>query len=113
MSFYPLTDVDVAKEVGRRFKAMRLRKNLTQYELASRAMLSPNSIKSLEAGRAKLATMIAVLRELGALDDLENFIPDVPISPLQLAKMQGGGPRQRASRKSAGKRREISKGDDK
>jgi hypothetical protein len=39
--------------------------------------------------------MIAVLRELGELDELNNLITPISISPVQLAKMSGKK-RQRA-----------------
>lgn len=96
MDFYTLSDKAIEKILGERIKALRLRKNITQQELANATMLSLNSIKALESGRAKLATIIAVLRELSALDQLENFIPETSISPIQLAKMQGKV-RERAS----------------
>lgn len=89
MDFYTLSDKYIQKELGHRIKALRLRKNITQKELAQATTLSLNSIKSLESGRSKLATLIAVLRELQALDQLDNFIPEISISPMQLAKMQG------------------------
>ncbi len=89
MDFYTLSDKYIAIELGHRIKALRLRKNMTQKQLAAATTLSLNSIKSLESGRGKLATLIAVLRELEALDHLENFIPEISISPIQLAKMQG------------------------
>ena len=89
MKFYTLSDKGIAQELGHRIKALRLRKNITQEELAESATLSVNAIKSLESGRGKLSTLIAVLRELSALDQLDNFIPETVISPLQLAKMQG------------------------
>jgi len=89
MDFYSLSDKAIQQELGHRIKALRLRKNLTQKELAEAVTLSLNAIKSLESGRGKLSTLIAVLRELGALDHLDKFIPEISISPLQLAKMQG------------------------
>jgi len=98
MNFYILSDKAIAQELGQRIKALRLRKNRTQQELASSATLSLNAIKSLELGRGKLSSLIAVLRELAALDDLSHFLPEVSISPLQLAKMQGRK-RQRGSGK--------------
>ncbi|MCI0505704.1 MAG: helix-turn-helix transcriptional regulator [Gammaproteobacteria bacterium] len=97
MDFYTLSDKAIQKELGQRIKALRLRKNITQKELADAVMLSLNAIKALEAGSAKLSTLIAVLRELGALDQLDNFIPQTTVSPLQLARMQGKV-RERASR---------------
>lgn len=96
MNFYALSDKAIELELGNRFKALRLAKNITQKELAGLTTLSLNSIKSLESGRGKLSTIIAVLRELGALEQLDSFIPETTISPLQLAKMQGKV-RERAS----------------
>ncbi|OEU77394.1 MAG: hypothetical protein BA864_05850 [Desulfuromonadales bacterium C00003093] len=93
-----MTDGALAEELGRRFKKLRLRKNITQAEISERTLLSLNAIKALEAGKGKLSTIIAVLRELDALDALDAFLPDPGISPLQLAKMQGRQ-RQRAGRK--------------
>ncbi len=96
MGFNSISDQHIEVELGNRFRALRLRKNFTQQQLADALALSLNAIKALEKGRAKLATVIAVLRELGALDQLDNFIPEITISPLQLAKQQGHV-RQRAT----------------
>ena len=89
MDFYTLSDKGIEDELGQRLKALRLRKNITQKELAEATTFSVNAIKSLESGRGKLSTLIAALRELGALDQLDHFIPEISISPLQLAKTQG------------------------
>lgn len=96
MDFYSLSDKSIEEELGRRLKALRLQKNVTQQELAEATTLSLNVIKSFESGRGKLSNLIAILRELGALDQLDTFIPESSISPLQLAKMQGKQ-RERAS----------------
>jgi len=101
MNFYTLSDKGIEDEIGRRIKALRLRKNITQKELAEATTVSLNTIKSLESGSGKLSTVIAVLRELGALDQIDSFIPEPSISPLQLAKMQG---RQR-ERATGGRRK--------
>lgn len=96
MDFYVLSDKAIATELGERFRALRLKKNITQSGLAALTMLSLNSIKALESGKGKLSTIISVLRALSALDDLNSFIPETSISPIQLAKMQGKV-RERAS----------------
>ncbi len=96
MDFYALSDKAIEQELGNRLKALRLQRNTTQKQLSEATTLSLNSIKSLESGRGKLSTLIAVLRELQALEQLDNFIPEIAISPIQLAKMQGQA-RQRAS----------------
>lgn len=102
MDFYAISDNGIEVELGRRIRALRLRRNITQRELAQATTLSLNTIKSLESGSGKLSTVIAVLRELGALEHLDNFIPEPSISPLQLAKMQG---KQRL-RASGGRRKQ-------
>jgi putative transcriptional regulator len=89
MDFYILSDTAIVKELGNRLKALRLRKNITQEQLAEYTFLSLNSIKSLELGKGKLSAFITVLRALDALDTLDNFIPDFTISPVQLAKRRG------------------------
>ena len=96
MDFYSLSDKAIEAELGRRLKSLRLRKNITQKALAEATTLSLNTIKSLEAGRGKLTSLIAVLRELGALDQLDTFSPLPTVSPIQLAKRRGKE-RQRAS----------------
>lgn len=89
MDFYLMSDKGIEEELGNRIKALRLRKNVTQEALAQATMLSVNTIKSLESGRGKLATVIAVLRELGMLEQLNQFISQIPISPMQIAQFQG------------------------
>lgn len=101
MDLYVMTDSAIMEEIGRRFRELRLRKNITQEGLAELTQTSTSRIKSLEAGKGKLETMIAVLRELGALDSLDAFLPEPGISPVQLAKMRGKK-RQRASGKPDG-----------
>jgi putative transcriptional regulator len=98
MNYYSMTDRAIGMELGARIKAWRLRLNLTQQQLSDATALSLNVIKSLEAGKGKLSSLIAVLREFRLLDDLDSFIREPGISPLQLAR-QHGKKRQRASGK--------------
>lgn len=70
-------------------KERRLRKNLTQKELADSIMISRATIERLENGAGKTSTLIAVMRELGQLENLELLLPDPPISPLLLAARRG------------------------
>lgn len=96
MNYYSLTDAAIEAEIGSRLKALRLRRNITQQALADATGLSVTAIKGIEGGGGRLATLIAVLRELEALDDLEHFIPEITVSPLQLARRKGIA-RQRAT----------------
>ncbi len=97
MDFQLMSDPAIEKEIGNRFKALRLRKNMTQAELARRACMHRNAVSALETGKGShLATVIALLRELGAIENLNGFLPEIMISPMQIVKMKGKI-RQRAS----------------
>lgn len=96
MDYYSLSDSAIEVEIGARLKALRLRRNVTQKALADATGLSVTAIKGIEAGGGTLRTLIAVLRELRALDQLHSFIPEITVSPLQLARRKGVQ-RQRAT----------------
>ena len=103
MDFSGMTDKQIEMEIGRRFKALRLRANMTQAELGAAACRHRNAVVALESGSgSQLSTLIAVLRELGAVNQRDLLIHEVEISPLQLARMKGRQ-RKRASG-AAGKR---------
>lgn len=86
MDYYITSDSLILKHIGERIRELRLRMNITQENLAERTLLAVGTIKSLEAGKGKLSTLVAVLRELGALEQLDNFIPPVTISPIKMAE---------------------------
>ena len=98
IDYYTTSDSAILEALGERIRDRRLRKNITQEALAERTLLSVGTIKSLEAGKGKLSTLIAVLRELGALEQLDQFIPPITISPLRMAEANA---RQPARRKRA------------
>ncbi len=89
MDYYSITDSAIEEEIGARLKALRLRRDITQQALADATGLSVTAIKGIESGGGRLSTIVAVLRELSALDQLDNFIPKITISPLQLARRKG------------------------
>ena len=105
MDYFLAPDSAILKELGERIRQLRLHRNITQEELAARSLLAVGTIKSLEAGKGKLSTLVAILRELGALDQLDNFIPPVTISPIKMAEARNKSSRSRlratgSSRKS-------------
>ena len=99
MDYYSASDDAILEELGERIRSLRLRKNITQEDLAERTLMAVGTIKSLEVGKGKLSTLIAVLRELGALDQLDQFVPLITISPLRMAEanIRRPGVRVRAS----------------
>lgn len=93
--YYTASDSAILEALGARIRDLRLRKNITQETLAERTLLAVGTIKSLEAGKGKLSTLVAVLRELGALDQLDQFIPPITISPLKIAEASARLPGRR------------------
>ncbi len=85
----PLSPAAWAEEIGERLKQARLNANITQAELAKRAGVSRKIVLNAEKGQAQLENFIALLVALDLTDQLKNFLPPQPISPLQLRKLQG------------------------
>jgi len=103
MNFRIMSDKAILEELGARLRRQRLNQDTTQKELAKKAGVSRTVIQKMEQGEeVVVAGLIRVMRALGVLDQLDNFLPDPGISPIQLARLQGKE-RQRASgeRKSA------------
>ena len=110
MSFFAMTDRAIASEIGRRLNSLRLKKNLSQKNVAQSSGLSVKAVQTAEKGESTLMTYIKILRVLNTLDSLEDFLPEVNISPLELAKLEGKkrqratGSRKKANPGSSGKR---------
>ena len=85
-----MSDPAILNKLGARIKDTRIRKRITQAELAIAAGVSPLTVANIEKGKSVTILMfLGVLRVLGLLENLENLIPEAKISPLQLKKMQG------------------------
>ena len=88
----------VEVELGRQVRALRLRQDLNQRQLAERAGIALNAVKNLESGKgATLRTLTQTLRVLNRVEWLNTLAPAVSISPIQMLRTRA--PRQRASRK--------------
>ena len=92
-----MSDTAVVKELGERVRRYRLNLDVTQEALSERAGVARSVVQRIEQGQTcTLDGWLRVLRALGALDQLDAFLPDPGVSPLQLARMQDRA-RQRAS----------------
>lgn len=85
-----------ATDIGERLKQARLNLDLTQVEVAERAGVTRKAVLNAEKGKATLDVFVAIMHGLGLGSQLNNFMPPAPVSPVQLAKLQGKK-RQRAS----------------
>lgn len=108
MSFYHHTDTEIAEILASRIKQYRLensQRSLTQKEMGECTGLSRDTIQRLEkSGRVSVPVLIAVLRELGLLDNLEILVPEKPpVSPIAVVRQQENmkSKRQRARKKMA------------
>lgn len=83
-------------ELGERLKQARLNQDLTQADVSQRAGISRRTVINAEKGQVALDNFIAILIALRLTEQLDQFLPPQPLSPVQLAKLQGKS-RQRAS----------------
>lgn len=95
MNYYTMSNSALAAELGNRLERLRLDRNMTQQALAAEIGITPKSYRQLVAGGGKLENMIAALRALNALEQLDSFLPEPAPSPLEQLKLQGKQ-RQRA-----------------
>ncbi len=97
MDWYEMSNPGVILTIGKRIKEIRLRKNITQEDLAKRAGVGVVSVINIEKGKpVSMSIFIPIIRELNLLENLELLLPSPPISPILMKKMQGKK-RKRAS----------------
>jgi transcriptional regulator with XRE-family HTH domain len=100
MNLNTMSPAGISLELGQRLKRARLNADITQAELAKRTGLNRRTILNAEKGKVQLVNLIAILAVLDLISQLNTFLPDQQLSPLQLAKLKGRE-RKRASGKSA------------
>ncbi len=92
-----MTPGELARELGQRLRALRIRHDLEQVELAARAGVAVRTLRALELGQgSSVETLLRVLKALEALQGLEHLVPQPTVSPLALLKQEA--PRQRVRR---------------
>lgn len=80
----------ILSKFGSRIKETRIRRNITQAELAMASGVTPLTVANIENGKSvSTLTLVSVLRELGLLENFERLVPETKISPIQLKKLQG------------------------
>ena len=82
MQFFKTPD-ELEVELGEQLRAERLRQNLTMLDVALRAGISEQTIRSLENGSGgRLNSFIRLMKALGKEEWLGTFRPAVHISPI-------------------------------
>lgn len=87
IDLYSLTDNMVLQKIGEFVRRQRLNRNISQKDLANAAGVSISSVAALERGESvSLKTLIPLLRTLGELHMLADFLKEPEISPIAYAK---------------------------
>jgi transcriptional regulator with XRE-family HTH domain len=94
---------ELERALGENLKTLRLQKNLDRQTLCRQAGISENALRHLEGGvGATLKTFIRVMRALNREEWIAGIAPQASINPLHMT--HGNNPRQRARRKTNGKK---------
>ena len=88
-NIYAMTDNTIAKEIGGRIEQMILDANKSQAGVAENMGVALKTYRALINGNAKSETIISALRCFNKLELVDTFIPDVPVSPMALLKLEG------------------------
>ena len=79
---YTLADPIIKARIGKRLKAIMLRQNITQKDLAEDADVSLSIVKNIEKGEIKsFDSLVKVMRILGELDAFQPMIEEPTLSP--------------------------------
>jgi DNA-binding XRE family transcriptional regulator len=87
----------IINSLGIQIRRLRIKKNMTQEEVAKTADIALNAIKRLECGKgATISSMVRVIVVLGKTQWFDHLSPVVSISPIDMLKV--GHERIRVSR---------------
>ena len=84
---------EIVNMLGRRFKDYRIGCDMTQKEVSLQSGISVITIRKFENGNLyniTLGTFIELLRAIGFMQGLDDVLPEFPISPYELEKIQKG-----------------------
>lgn len=89
MRLQAMTDDAIASAIGARLQELRLKKNLSQEQVAEEAGISRQTLINLLHGKGTMVNLVAVLRAIGELERVTSLIEQVRPSPIQVIKMAG------------------------
>ncbi len=83
-NIYALSNAELVRMLGRRFKAYRIKCCLTQSEMSEQSGVSVPTIRSFENGRLaniSLQVLMALMRAVGQLEQIDGILPEIPVNP--------------------------------
>lgn len=84
---------EIVATLGKRFKDYRIACDMTQKEVSDKSGVSVITIRKFENGQLynlTLATFIALLKAIDFTQGLDEVLPEIPVSPYELLKIQQG-----------------------
>ena len=85
--------IEIVAMLGKRFKDYRIGCDMTQQEVSDMSGVSVVTIRKFENGHLSnitLGTFIELLRAIDFMQGLDDVLPEIPISPYELEKIQQG-----------------------
>lgn len=79
-----LSNPEIIRNLGMRFRDYRLRLNMTRKEVSEEAGVGLTTIYKFETGNMKdvsFITLLRLLRAIGERGNWENLLPELPESP--------------------------------
>ncbi len=92
-----MSNPEIISELGRRFKEYRLSAMLTQKEAAERAGVSLITLRQFENGRSyniNMNNFLAMLRVVGCLEQVDELLPEMPVSAYAIDSMMRRRPKR-------------------
>ena len=84
---------EIVTMLGRRFKDYRIGCEIKKKEVSQQSGISVVTIRKFENGNLyniTLGTFIELLRAIGFMQGLDDVLPELPVSPYELEKIQQG-----------------------
>jgi transcriptional regulator with XRE-family HTH domain len=95
MDWNSMSNTAIVLEIGKRLKEYRLKRKLTQQDLAEHAGISVFTVSQIEKGNpVSISMFLPVLRVLRLLDNLEMLLPEIGVSPIEMLKLKGKAPKR-------------------
>ena len=82
--YYGYSTAQLVKILGARVRDYRLRSKMTQKEVSEQSGITINTIHKVETGSSTgitLSTFLSLLRAIENLENLDNIMPDMSVSP--------------------------------
>lgn len=81
---YALSNTELIRGLGLRFKTYRIQCRLTQGEVAEQTGVSVPTIRGFENGKTanvSLQVLLSLMRAIGQLEQIEQLLPELPENP--------------------------------